>query len=86
VVDRNFGILKLAVLALMPNTQLRNLTDAAGNWTLVALVTGLPIEERTKAIRDRFDLLKFGLVCFVRRLVCDSITDVIEAGRRLKQL
>jgi hypothetical protein len=52
----------------------------------VALVTGLPIEERTKAIRDGFDLFKFGLVRFVRRLVSDSVTDVIEAGWRLKQL
>ena len=82
-VDRNFRVLKRAVSALVANAQLQHLTGTAGNRILMALATGLRVEERTKAVRDGFEFLKLRLVCLVRRVVCDAVTLIVKAGGRL---
>src|SRR5205085_11297918 len=81
-VDRNFRVLKAAVAALVPDTQLQDLAAAASDRVLVALAAGLRIEERTEAIRDGLEFLELRLVCLVRRIVCDAVTLVVEAGWR----
>src|SRR6202158_1629224 len=76
-VDRNFRVLKSAVRALVADTQLQALADAATNRVLVALAAGLRVEERTEAIRDRLELFKCALVCLVRRIVCDAVSLIV---------
>src|SRR5205823_5726705 len=84
-VDRNFRVLKAAVAALVSDTQLQDLAAAATDRVLVALAAGLRIEERTEAIRDGLEFLEFRLVCLVRRIVCDAVTLVVEAGGRWRR-
>ena len=86
VVDRNLRVLEFAVPPLVADTQLCDLTDAAGNRTLMALSAGLSIEERTEPIGDDFDMFKIGSVRLVRLIIYDCVALVVEAGRRLKQV
>jgi hypothetical protein len=68
----------------LPDTKFGDLTSAAGNWTLMALVAGLSIEQRTEPIGDGMELLKIGLVQLVRAIVYDCVAQVVEAGLRLR--
>ena len=86
MVDGNLSVLEFAVFALVPDTQLRDLTDAAGNWTLMALAAGLSIEQRAEPIGDGFELFKIGLVRPVCLIIHDCVALVVETRRRLRQV
>ena len=83
MIDRNLGVLEITVPPLMADTQLCDLTNAAGHWTLMALAAGLSIVERTEPIGDDFEMFKIGLVRLVRLIVYDTVALVVEADRRL---
>ena len=86
VVDGNFRVLEYTVGALVPDPQLHDLTEAAGDRSLVALAARLCVEDRAEAVGDAFNLLECALIRLVRRIVCDPVALVVEAGGRLGRL
>src|SRR5262249_11210004 len=70
-----------AVAVEMTRTELRNLTDAADDRSLVALGARLRVVDRTETFGDAVAFLKGveGVVEFA--LIHESIGDVVEAGR-----
>ena len=78
--------MKFTVPPLVADTQLCDLTNAAGNRTLMALSAGLSVVERTEPIGDDFDMFKIDLVGLVRLIICNGVALVVEAGRRFKKV
>src|SRR5450755_2587753 len=65
----------------MADAQFRDLRGRARNRTLMAFAAGLRVIERSETVAELLDFLEFRSIGLMSRIVSNTITFVVKAGR-----